>query len=108
MSTTVCTDREDDDYRAWIEIVFVDGEQMKYPLIDKKKTGQQIWQLMCKQELSVKDVAEKLEAGSVQCVYQWINGKRLPSIDNLYALADLLDADIDEILCRRRGGDDAA
>ncbi|MBR0172519.1 MAG: helix-turn-helix transcriptional regulator [Lachnospiraceae bacterium] len=76
---------------------------MKYPLIDKKKTGRQIGQLMRKQGLSVKDVAEKLDIGSVQCVYQWINGKRMPTIDNLYALADLLDADIDEILCRRRG-----
>ena len=82
---------------------------MKYPLIDKKKTGQQIGQLMRKQGLSVKDVAEKLDIGSVQCVYQWINRKRMPTIDNLYALADLLDADIDGILCRRRdvGEEDA-
>ncbi len=76
---------------------------MKYPLLDKKKTGQQIGHLMRKRGLSVKAVAEKLDIGSVQCVYQWINGKRMPTIDNLYALADLLDADIDEILCRRRG-----
>ena len=82
---------------------------MKYPLIDKKKTGWQIGQLMRKQGLSVKDVAEKLDIGSVQCVYQWINGKRMPTIDNLYALADLLDVKIDEILCRRRGmGEDDA
>ena len=64
---------------------------------------------MHKRGLSVKDVAEKLDIGSVQCVYQWINGKRMPTIDNLYALADLLDADIDEILSRRRrvGEDDS-
>ena len=82
---------------------------MKYPLIDKKKTGRQIGQLMRKQGLSVKDIAEKLDIGSVQCVYQWINGKRMPTIDNLYALADLLDVKIDEILCMRRGmGEDDA
>ena len=26
MNTTVCTDREDDDYRAWIVFVFAEGE----------------------------------------------------------------------------------
>lgn len=52
---------------------------MRYPLIDKKKTGQQIWQLMCKQELSVKDVAEKLEAGSVQCVS--MDQRKTPAVD---------------------------
>lgn len=68
------------------------------PLIDKKKTGQQIRSLMRNKGLSVKDVTEKLRIGSVQCVYQWFSGRRLPSVDNLYALAALLDVKVDDIL----------
>ena len=72
--------------------------QYSQPFIDKKKTGEQIRRLMRNKELSVKDVTEKLRIGSVQCVYQWFSGRRLPSVDNLYALAALLDVKVDDIL----------
>ena len=72
--------------------------QYSMPFIDKKKTGQQIRRLMRERGLSVKDVTEKLTIGSVQCVYHWFSGRRLPSVDNLYALAALLDVKVDDIL----------
>ena len=70
-----------------------------YPTIDKGKTAQRMKSLLEKRGLSVKDVVNQLEIGSRQCVYQWLNGRRLPSIDNLYALAALLEVDISDILC---------
>ena len=60
-----------------------------FPIIDKRKTGINIRRIMDMRGLTVKDVQEYLELGSVQSIYHWINGISMPTIDNLYALSDL-------------------
>ena len=68
-------------------------------MIDKRRTGQQIQALMKQNGLSANDVKDSLHVGSVQCVYQWLNGKNLPTVDNLYALGNLFGVGVDGILC---------
>lgn len=46
---------------------------------------------------SVKDVADYLDV-SVQAVYGWLYGTRMPKIDNLIPLADLIDRSLDDLL----------
>lgn len=70
-----------------------------FPIIDKRKTGINIRRIMDMRGLTVKDVQEYLELGSVQSIYHWINGISMPTIDNLYALSDLFQVPIDLLVC---------
>ena len=70
-----------------------------YPIIDKIKTGEKIRMLMEANGYSVNDIQEYLGLACVQSIYHWLNGSCLPSIDNLYALSDLLNVSIDDMVC---------
>ena len=72
------------------------------PLIDKRATGNQLRRLMDTRGITVKDVQQYLELGSVQSIYHWVNGSSMPTIDNLYALSELFQVTIDEIVCGSR------
>lgn len=73
--------------------------------IDKEKTGKQIRLLMMKRGLTVMDVKNALDLGCVQSVYHWMDGQSLPTLDNLYALSDLLKVPLDLIVCGNRRHD---
>ena len=73
-----------------------------FPTIDKKKTGIHLRQIMDERGLSVKDVQQYLGLGSVQSVYHWLNGLSMPTIDNLYALSELFQMPVDDMLCGDR------
>lgn len=70
-----------------------------YPVINKRETGIQLRRIMDKKNLTVKDVQQFLGLGSVQSVYHWLSGKSMPTIDNLYALSELFQMSIDEMVC---------
>lgn len=71
----------------------------RYPMIDRKKTGERIRALMERKGLSVEDVQKQLYLGSPQTVYHWLSGRSLPNLDTLYALSELLGASMDVIIC---------
>ena len=48
--------------------------------------------------MTVKEVAEYLGFASPYPVYKWINGKSMPTVDNLVILADLFNTTIEERL----------
>lgn len=73
-----------------------------FPTIDKKETGINIRRIMDERGITVKDVQEYLNLGSTQSVYHWLNGISMPSIDNLYALSELVCVPMDEIVCGNR------
>ena len=72
------------------------------PVIDTVKTGRNIKRIMQEKGLSVKDIRSFLELGSSQSVYHWLEGKSLPTVDNLYALSDILGLPVDALLCGNR------
>lgn len=78
------------------------GSECLYPIIDKEKTGRRIKELMEERNISVKAVQEYLSLESVQSVYYWIKGRSLPTIDNLYALSELLEVPIDAMISGSR------
>ena len=59
------------------------------PIIDKEKTGRQIRRIMETRGLTVQDV---------QSVYHWFDGKSMPTLDNLYALSELLQVPMDMLV----------
>ena len=70
--------------------------------IDKAKTGQQIRLLMEKRGVTVRDVKNVLSLACVQSVYHWLDGQSMPTLDNLYALSDLLKVPMDMLVCGNR------
>lgn len=73
-----------------------------YPTIDKIKTGKRIKLLMAERNVTVKNVREYLSLESTQSIYYWLSGKNLPTIDNLYALSELLQVPVDIMLYGNR------
>ena len=68
------------------------------PLINKRETGINLRRIMDAKGITVKDVQQYLELGSVQSIYHWLNGNSLPTIDNLYALSELFQMPVDEMI----------
>ena len=73
-----------------------------FPLINKRETGVNLRRIMDIRGITPKDVQEYLGLGCVQSVYRWIDGVNMPTIDNLYALSELLQVPIDVIVCGNR------
>lgn len=73
-----------------------------YPAINMKATGIRLRLIMEWKNITVKDVQQYLGLACVQSVYRWLSGRSLPSIDNLYALSQLLQMPIDCILVGTR------
>lgn len=67
-------------------------------VIDLVKTGKNIERLLRERGLTARDVQQRLGFAERRPVYFWIQGKNLPSIDNLFMLAEILRVSIDEIL----------
>lgn len=72
------------------------------PTIDMRATGIRLKRIMKMYGFTVKDVQQYLGLGSVQSVYHWLNGSSLPTVDNLYALSELFQMPVDELLCGNR------
>ena len=70
--------------------------------IDKVRTGQQIRLLMEKRGVTVRDVKNALSLACVQSVYHWLDGQSMPTLDNLYALSDLLKVPMDMLVYANR------
>lgn len=66
--------------------------------ISKAETGKNIRRLLAEYGITVRDVQEELELDSPQSVYKWLNGKALPSLENLMILGSMLDMPMEKIL----------
>ena len=73
-----------------------------FPLINKRETGVNLRRIMDKRGITAKDVQEYLGLGCVQSIYRWLDGINMPTIDNLYALSELLQVPMDAIVCGNR------
>ena len=79
---------------------------MLVPVVDMKLTGQNIASRRIKRGISVREIQHMLGFTTPQSIYKWQRGETLPTIENLAALACILDVAMDDILaveCRRAG-----
>lgn len=67
-------------------------------VIDLVKTGKNIERLLAERGVTARDVQQRLGFTERRPIYFWIQGKNLPSIDNLFILAEMLQVSIDDIL----------
>ena len=70
----------------------------EYPVIDKKKMGDNLKRYMQERGLTARDVQEYLGLACVQTVYRWIAGISVPTVDNLYALSRLMNTSVDTFI----------
>ena len=79
---------------------------MLIPVVDMKLTGRNISFLRAQRGISVRDLQRMLGFTTPQSIYKWQRGETLPTIENLAALACILEVAMDDILaveCRRMG-----
>lgn len=69
-----------------------------YPIIDMKRTGIKLKNMLSKAGYDVKFLQGYLHLSCPQSIYRWFKGKTLPSIDNLYALSSLLGVHMEDLI----------
>ena len=65
-------------------------EDLQYPTINLRATGERIKQLRKERGLKVSELSEFMGFTEPQAVYKWQRGESLPSVDNLFALSRIL------------------
>ena len=71
---------------------------MLLPVVDMKRTGQNISVLREQQGITVKELQQMLGFATPQAIYKWQRGICLPTIDNLVVLSMIFSVPMDEIL----------
>lgn len=66
--------------------------------ISKVETGRRLRKLLSRHGVTVREVQEEMELESPQAIYKWLNGRALPSTENLLILGHLLNIPMEEIL----------
>ncbi len=66
--------------------------------ISKVETGKKIRKLMNRYGVTVREVQEEMELESPQAVYKWLNGRAIPSTENLLILGKLLNVPMEDML----------
>ena len=74
------------------------------PIIDVKATGVNMRRLMDERNITVKDIARELNLGSLYAIYKWLQGRGLPSVDNLVGLSHVLQVSMEDILVLEERG----
>ena len=73
-------------------------EQAAYPVIDLAKTGRNIERQRRQAGLTVRDLQTYFGFEYPQAIYKWQHGECLPTVDNLLALAKLLQVSMEDLL----------
>lgn len=69
-----------------------------YPVIDLVATGDNIRRLRLERGLTVRDLQSYFGFEEPRAIYKWQKGESLPTVDNLYALGNLFEVPMDQIL----------
>lgn len=82
----------------WTDAVtrFVDSNT--YSSLDMIKTGEKIHDIFIKNGCTVKDIQCFLNFACPQSIYRWIKGQTMPSIDNLYRMAEIFQIHMEDLL----------
>ena len=69
-----------------------------FPVIDLVATGNNIRRLRMARGLTVRDLQSYFGFEEPRAIYKWQKGESLPTVDNLYALGNLFEVPMDQIL----------
>ena len=72
---------------------------MNYKIkLNKKETGLKIYRFIEDSGKSKTEIAEFLELETPRVIYDWVNGNKMPSVENLFNLAKFLNVQMEDIL----------
>ena len=74
------------------------AKNIPYPVIDMKRTGENIRKIREEQSISVIEIQNFLGISNPQAIYQWQKGISLPSVDHLCALSHLFGITMNDII----------
>ena len=66
--------------------------------ISKVETGRRLRKLLDWHGVTVREIQEEMGLESPQAIYKWLNGRALPSIENLLILGRLLNVPMEDLL----------
>ena len=66
--------------------------------LDKKKIGLNLYKLFASSNHTYDAVAEFLMLKTSRVIYDWFDGKKMPSTENLWNLAEFFNVHIEDIL----------
>lgn len=69
--------------------------------MDKKATVHKLYRLIEKSEMTYAQISEYLDLQSPRVIYEWVNGTKLSSTENLYNFANLFQVQMEDILSLR-------
>jgi len=69
--------------------------------LDKKLTGRKIGSLIATSKFTYEEVASVLGLASPRVIYEWVSGRKLPSIENLANLARMFNVKMEDVIVLR-------
>ncbi len=69
--------------------------------LDKRKTGFLIRKAIIDSNLTIDQVSFNLELASSRVIYEWMNGTKLPTFENLVNLALMLNKKLEDFVALR-------
>lgn len=70
-------------------------------ILDKDATSKKIKALITGSNYTFEDLAELLQLKSPRVIYEWVNGNKLPGLENLYNLALIFNITMEDCLVMR-------
>ena len=67
-------------------------------LLNKRATGERIRQAITNSHLTYEDLAFSLELNSPRVIYNWTNGNKLPSLENLINLCLIFNNKVEDFI----------
>lgn len=69
--------------------------------LDKHETSKSIRSIIIDSHLTIEELASKLGFKSPRVIYEWFNGRKLPSTESLYKLSKIFNRKMEDFLVLR-------
>ena len=66
--------------------------------INMTETGNNISRLRKEKGITIKQIQEQMGFNTPQAIYRWMRGETMPTLDNVFALSELLNVTVEEIV----------
>ena len=70
-------------------------------ILDKDGTAKKIRSLITESKITFEELAEMLQLKSPRVIYDWVNGIKLPGLENMYNLALIFNIKMEDCLVLR-------
>lgn len=72
-------------------------------MIHERRTGQKMKRVCEERGLTVQEIQKKLGIGAHQSIYNWFNGRSMPTLDNYYSLCKMLGVAMESMIVEDTG-----